>query len=72
MAQSSKIDGINYTSLLYGTGGPNNYQFSVVNDKVSREEPKNTDDYEYSQQAVVLTDEVTHGGTDVIVYATGL
>ncbi|KAG5898691.1 hypothetical protein JTB14_030641 [Gonioctena quinquepunctata] len=46
----SAIDKVPYTSLLYGTGGPNNYQFF---------------------QSAVLTDEVTHSGTDVLVFAKG-
>ncbi|XP_044253838.1 alkaline phosphatase, tissue-nonspecific isozyme-like [Tribolium madens] len=73
IAQKSKMDQIPYTSLLYGTGGPNNYQFLVINNTVSRRDPSlnNTTDFEYSQQAVVLTDEVTHGGSDVLVYAKG-
>ncbi|XP_068913388.1 alkaline phosphatase-like isoform X2 [Tenebrio molitor] len=73
VAQPSVMDNVPYTSLLYGTGGPNNYQYSVVNSTVSRNDPSvnNTRDFEYSQQAVVLTDEVTHGGSDVLVYAKG-
>jgi alkaline phosphatase len=74
VAQPSVMDNVPYTSLLYGTGGPNNYQYSVVNSTVSRDDPSvnNTRDFEYSQQSVVLTDEVTHGGSDVLVYAKGI
>ncbi|KAJ3654346.1 hypothetical protein Zmor_013539 [Zophobas morio] len=73
VAQESVLDKIPYTSLLYGTGGPNNYQYSSINGTVSRADPSinDTRDYQYSQQAVVLTDEVTHGGSDVLVYAKG-
>ncbi|XP_066262954.1 alkaline phosphatase-like isoform X1 [Euwallacea similis] len=69
----SKMDQKPFTNLLYSTGGPNNYQFEVVDGKVQRIDPtkQNTSDFEYSQQALVYTDEVTHGGTDVLVYARG-
>lgn len=67
------MDSNYYTSLLYGTGGPNNYQFYAINNTVIRPNPKeeHTTDFNYSQQAVVLTDEVTHDGTDVNVHAKG-
>ncbi|KAI4456848.1 alkaline phosphatase [Holotrichia oblita] len=74
VAQKSKYgDFNNYTTLLYGTGGPNNYQFYVENNSVVRPDPalQDTEDFEYSQQAVVLTDEVTHSGADVLIYAKG-
>lgn len=61
----------NYTSLLYGTGGPDNYKYSVVNESVMWEDPQNTENYNYAQQSAILTDEVTHSGTDVLVYAKG-
>nr|CAI5849431.1 unnamed protein product [Callosobruchus analis] len=69
----SAMDKEPFTSLLYGTGGPNNYQFTVQDNTVQRLDPSKSDttDFEYSQQAVVLTDEVTHSGTDVLVYANG-
>ncbi|RZB39375.1 Alk phosphatase domain containing protein [Asbolus verrucosus] len=72
-AQKSEIDNTSYTSLLYGTGGPNNYQYSIVNNTVLRLNPimNDTKSFDYSQQAAVLTDEVTHGGSDVLVYAKG-
>lgn len=65
------MNGRNYTSLLYGTGGPDNYKYTYVNGTVLWEDPKNTEDYDYAQQSAVLTDEVTHSGTDVLVYAKG-
>lgn len=73
IAQKSKIENIPYTTLLYGTGGPNNYQYQVINGTVSRQDPSlnDTTSFDYSQQAAVLTDEVTHGGSDVVVYAQG-
>lgn len=69
----SETDQVPYTSLLYGTGGENNYQFRVENATVVRPDPteEDTQAFTYSQQAVVLTDEVTHSGTDVLVYAHG-
>ncbi|KAF5295155.1 hypothetical protein FQR65_LT10543 [Abscondita terminalis] len=71
--QISEIDGNPYTALLYGTGGENNYQFQIVDDKVKRRNPTmdDTKSYNYSQQAAVLVDEVKHSGTDVVVYAKG-
>lgn len=73
IAQKSYIDSTPYTSLLYGTGGANNYQYSATNNTIIRKNPteENTEDFKYSQQAAVLTDEVTHDGTDVLVYAKG-
>lgn len=69
----SETDQTPFTNLLYGTGGANNYQYSVVDGMVERADPTkdNISDFEYSQQAAVSTDEVTHGGTDVLVYAKG-
>ncbi|XP_017771730.1 PREDICTED: alkaline phosphatase-like isoform X2 [Nicrophorus vespilloides] len=73
IAQNSKFDGVPYTTLLYGTGGPDNYKFFVNQSSVARENPAlvNTDDINYAQQAAILTDEVAHEGSDVLVYATG-
>lgn len=71
---NSAMDQKPYTNLLYGTGGPNNYQFYVSDSNtVERPDPslENHDDFNYSQQAAILNDEVTHSGTDVLVYANG-
>ncbi|XP_060521962.1 alkaline phosphatase-like [Cylas formicarius] len=70
---NSAMDNRPFTSLIYGTGGPNNYQFTVENNTAVRQDPShnNTADFDYSQQALVYTDEVTHAGTDVLVYANG-
>lgn len=67
------MDGLPFTSLIYGTGGPNNYQFTIQNGTVVRKDPSSEDttDIDYSQQALVHTDEVTHSGTDVLVFARG-
>lgn len=74
VAQASKWgDKTPYTSLLYGTGGPNNFQFEVVDGKAKRIDPRNEDttSYDYSQQTGMVTDETTHGGADVAIYAKG-
>lgn len=71
VAQISKMNGRNYTSLLYGTGGPDNYKYTYANGTVLWENPQNTEDYDYTQQSAIVTDEVTHSGTDVLVYARG-
>ncbi|CAG9832093.1 unnamed protein product [Diabrotica balteata] len=70
---NSAMDNLPFTSLVYGTGGPNNYQFVLDNNTATRIDPSknNTEDWEYSQQALVLTDEVTHSGADVLVFAKG-
>ena len=73
MADTSKVDGIPYTTLGYANAGKNNYHYSVLNGKVVRENPSNVDtkSYEYGAQAAVLQDENKHGGNDVFVYAAG-
>lgn len=73
IAQASKDDGIPFTSLTYSTGGPNNFAYTINNNKVERKDPslENTTDFHYSQQAAVISDEAHHGGGDVIVYAKG-
>lgn len=70
---TSEMDYLSFTTLVYGTGGPNNYQFTVENDSVKRRDPSKDDttDFDYSQQALIYTDEVTHSGTDVLIYARG-
>lgn len=74
VAQKSKIDQIPYTTLTYGTGGPASFQM-VVDDSgmVHRRDPslENTSAFEYVQQAAILTDENTHGGSDVMLHARG-
>lgn len=69
----SKMDNLPFTSLIYGTGGPNNYQFTIENGTAKRKDPSENDttDFDYSQQALIYTDEVTHSGTDVLLYAGG-
>jgi len=73
IAQPSKIDGINMTTLGYATGAANNYQYEVVGGEVKRIDPsrKNTTSFDYSQHTGVLHDEAVHGGADVAVFATG-
>ena len=75
IAQKSKYDGIPYTTLSYSTGGPNNVAYIVGDDgQVKRIDPSksNTNDFTYSQQATIISDEAHHGGGDVIVYAIGM
>ncbi|XP_022195300.2 alkaline phosphatase isoform X1 [Nilaparvata lugens] len=73
IAQNSKMDGVPFTTLTYGTGGPNNYQFSREEEVGLRRDPSKNDttDYGYSQQSTILTEEVQHGGSDVVVYSQG-
>ncbi|XP_058807798.1 alkaline phosphatase isoform X2 [Phymastichus coffea] len=80
IAEYSKIDGIPYTTLSYSTGGPNNNAYTIVkNDKNEsfaqrlnfEKLQSNTEDFTYSQQAAIITDEAHHGGGDVAVYARG-
>lgn len=77
-SEKSKVDGVPYTTLSYATGASNNYHYyaEMVNSnepRVFREDPSKsiTTDFEYSQQAGILTDEALHGGGEVIIYATG-
>lgn len=73
IASYSKTDGLPYTTLLYGTGGPSNVQFESINGKVKRRDPskEDTTSYDYHQQAVVESIENFHEGSDVAVHATG-
>uniref|UniRef100_A0A1B0DA98 Alkaline phosphatase n=1 Tax=Phlebotomus papatasi TaxID=29031 RepID=A0A1B0DA98_PHLPP len=74
VAQNSKADGIPYTTLTYGTGGPDGFQVEVDSQgKVHRRDPTldNLEDYKYVQQVGIATDENIHGGVDVAVHATG-
>lgn len=70
----SKMVNAYYTPLLYGTGGQNNYKYTgndrgeILWDNATFEEAGK---FNYSQQSAVLEDEVTHSGTDVVVYAKG-
>ena len=73
IAQKSKFDKINYTTLSYSTGGPNNLAYKVENGTAVRMDPSMNDTtaYNYSQQAAIISDEAYHGGGDVAVYAIG-
>lgn len=74
VAQNSKMDKIPYTTLTYATGGPAGFQMDVDDQgKVSRRDPSKEDTfaYDYVQQVTVLTDENTHGGSDVTIHAIG-
>ncbi|XP_070514231.1 alkaline phosphatase isoform X2 [Cardiocondyla obscurior] len=73
VAQKSKYDGVPYTTLSYSTGGSNNIAYTVKDGRAVRIDPStfNTGDFNYSQQATIITDEAYHGGGDVAVYAIG-
>nr|XP_050850797.1 alkaline phosphatase-like [Vespula vulgaris] len=75
IAQKSKYDGIPYTTLTYSTGGPNNAAYTISNktNLLTRIDPstQNTTEFNYSQQATIVSDEAYHGGGDVAIYAIG-
>ncbi|XP_014253000.1 alkaline phosphatase, tissue-nonspecific isozyme-like [Cimex lectularius] len=73
IADSSKVDGVPYTTLSYTVVGNKSYHYSVKDGKVVRENPLyvNTTSFSYHQQGSILSDENKHGGGDVNVYATG-
>ncbi|XP_012261446.2 alkaline phosphatase-like [Athalia rosae] len=74
IARNSKYDGVPYTILGYGTGGPNNMGYEVYNATVARRSDptrQNTREFTYSQQATIITSEAQHGGGDVAIYAIG-
>lgn len=74
IASKSKADNVPYTALTYGTGHDGGNQFDKDADgKITRRDPTldDTESYEYNQQALIKTDENTHGGADVTVHATG-
>lgn len=70
---NSGIDGVPYTKLTYSTGEKKNYQYEVVHGNIQRKDPTTFDtySYDYSQQAGIVSDEATHGGTDVALFAKG-
>lgn len=73
VAQSSKADGIPYTTLTYATG---HFGYQVEQDddgRFHRKDPtkENITAFDYVQQVGIYTDENTHGGSDVAVYAKG-
>lgn len=74
IAQESRYDHTNYTTLSYSTGGPGSMHYYADGDgQVRRRDPslENTGDFYYEQVAGIRTDENTHGGGDVTVYAQG-
>ncbi|XP_063828779.1 alkaline phosphatase isoform X2 [Ostrinia nubilalis] len=76
IAQPS-YDGVNYTTLSYGVGGPEAFQFyvkTVDNETtVMRREPslEDTESMDYHQIAAIRDVESAHGGGDVAIYARG-
>lgn len=74
VASNSKTDNVPYTSLTYGTGHEGANQFDKdVNGNVVRVDPslEDTESFEYRQQALIKTNENTHGGSDVTIHAIG-
>ncbi|CAH1406601.1 unnamed protein product [Nezara viridula] len=73
VADTSKVDGVPYTTLGYANSGKANYHYTAVNGTVVREDPSKVDttSWDYGHQAAVLQNENTHGGNDVFIYATG-
>ncbi|XP_045526161.1 alkaline phosphatase-like [Pieris brassicae] len=73
----SRVDGLNYTTIAYGTGGPGSrqYEIQVVNgtNQIVRRDPTQDDttDFMYEQIAAITLEENKHGGGDVGVYASG-
>ncbi|XP_071445254.1 alkaline phosphatase-like [Hetaerina americana] len=72
IASKSNMDLMDFTTLSYATGMGYHY-FCNKSGIVQRADPaeENTTSYEYVHQAAILRDEGTHGGGDVVVYATG-
>ncbi|XP_055379328.1 alkaline phosphatase [Condylostylus longicornis] len=70
----SKVDGIPYTTLTYGTSY-SGYQVEIDNEngRPKRKDPsrEDTTTFDYIQQSAILTDENTHGGSDVTIHALG-
>ncbi|XP_046985185.1 alkaline phosphatase-like isoform X1 [Schistocerca americana] len=74
IAKKSVVDNIPYTILTYSTGSNLAFNYTVVNGtEIIRDNPENYDytSFDYHQQAAILTDEASHGGGDVTVYAAG-
>ncbi|KAJ0176286.1 hypothetical protein K1T71_008460 [Dendrolimus kikuchii] len=73
----SNYDGVNYTTLSYGTGGPGAFQYyieTVGNEsKVIRKDAslEDTDRFDYEQISAIRLIENSHGGGDVAIYARG-
>jgi alkaline phosphatase len=72
IAEKSKTDALNYTTLTYATGTEIKY-FAVNATHISRTDPSTEylADFRYQQQSTISTDEAVHGGSDVAVYAKG-
>ncbi|XP_053608237.1 alkaline phosphatase-like isoform X2 [Plodia interpunctella] len=78
IAQASPLDGVNYTTLAYSTGGPDSFQYFAQTDennrtRVLRRDPglEDTDSIDYKQIASITLSENSHGGGDVAIYARG-
>lgn len=73
IAHESKFDETPYTTLTYGTGGPDSFQMEFKDGKIRRADPskQDTTSYNYVQQAAIQTNENAHSGSDVTVHAIG-
>ncbi|KAL0829063.1 hypothetical protein ABMA28_003927 [Loxostege sticticalis] len=77
IAAPSTFDMVNYTTLSYGVGGPDSFQYYVRTEgnetKVERRDASlnNTDSMDYHQIAAIRDVENIHGGGDVTIYARG-
>ncbi|KAI5643224.1 alkaline phosphatase domain-containing protein [Phthorimaea operculella] len=74
VAGPSAYDGLNYTTLSYSNGGPPSFHYYINNEtKITRRDASqdDTDSFDYTQIAGITTNENTHGGGDVIIYAKG-
>ncbi|KAJ8719382.1 hypothetical protein PYW08_011557 [Mythimna loreyi] len=73
----SSFDGVNYTTLSYGTGGPGGFQYYIKTNEngstVARKDPSedDTERIDYTQVAAIQLIENYHGGGDVAIYARG-
>lgn len=73
LAKNPGADQTPFTTLMYATGGKDNYHYEVDGDRVRRRNPSQDDttSFNYFQQTAVLADEALHDGGDVAIYAMG-
>ncbi|CAH1406608.1 unnamed protein product [Nezara viridula] len=73
LAGISKTDKLPFTTLSYAIAAKDNMKMRVVNGTLVREDPSKVDttSYEYGTQGAAPNRVNVHGGSDVLVYATG-
>ncbi|XP_014273688.1 alkaline phosphatase [Halyomorpha halys] len=73
VADTSRVDGVPFTTLNYVNAKKENYHYKVVNGQVVRDDPTlvDTTSYDYDHPAAIVDSQNSHGGSDVFVYATG-